>query len=163
MNQHYATAAKAVKSLGKAGASLWVSLVMFAMTQQEDRVEQPVKGTDMKPMFKAAETAASVEHKVKMGENSTYRVAKGVIVQAVSLGVALVDEKGKPRGKTDIEDELKGLKDEKPAIDKFKATMATATALAAKLDAKDTVMAAAMVSDLRKSLLESLKPEQLAA
>jgi len=159
MNQHFQGAVKAVKSLGKAGASLWSSLVMFAMTLQDGDPVQPDVNTDMKGAFKKAELVASIESKVAMAENSTYRAAKSVITNAVAAGILLTDDKGKPRGKTEIEDELKALKEEKTELEKFKSSIATASKIAAKLDAKDIVLAATLANDLFKLLREKLQPE----
>lgn len=144
MNQHYEAAVKAVKGLNKQTGALWPSLVLFAVAT--------VQGTDAKPAFKAEEKLASNDAKVKMGENSTYRVQKGIIVAAIAKGIKLVDADGKPRGKTDIEDELKEGKAPKSAIDKFKIAMNTAGALADQLAAHDRIMAAALVQDLLKAV-----------
>ena len=70
---------------------------------------------------------------------AAYRSAKSVIVTAVSLSIALKNEDGKYKGKTELEKEIKEGKPGKPEFEKFKASMNTATLIFGKLDALDDV------------------------
>lgn len=156
LNEHYQQAVDAVKGINKKQGSLWSGLVLFTVEAMAliPNVEKP----DMKPAFKEAEKIATVEQRVKMGENSTYRVQKGILCSCVSKGVVLVDAKGKPRGKTELEDELAALKVEKSALEKFKVSMNTATAIAGKFTAgSDYITAAGLVSDLLKKLTPHIR------
>jgi hypothetical protein len=118
-----------------------------------------VDAKQTKKQFGVQESLASAEKRITMGENSTYRVIKGRIIEAVALGVALLDSDGKARGKTAVEADIAALKDdkEKTAFEKFKGTMSTADKIAAKLDAKDMLLALALVRELEKSLMPALE------
>lgn len=156
LNEHYQQAVNAVKSIDKGVKAMWPGLVLF--TVEAMRLIPNVKTPDMKPAFKAAEKQATVEAKVRMNENSTYRVQKGLLCNCVSKGITIVDGAGKPRGKTELEDELAALKDEKSPLDKFKTSMNTANALADKFTTMpEYLSAASLVNDLMKKLTPHIK------
>lgn len=151
MHTHYEKAAACVKTLNKKGEGLWSHLVLFA-------VEVGVHGHDvLKDNFKEQEKLATVEAKVEMGKNSTYKVAKSVLVRACEYGVAIVDASGKPRGKTDIEKELEAHKTKKPAPDRFKIVMNSASTIADELTAHECITATALVQDLLNKLAPRIK------
>lgn len=142
LNENYKSVANAVKGINAKGRSMWAALVAFTLESNTNGHES------LKDNFKAQEKLALGEMKLEMGKNSTYKVAKGVLVRATEYGVAITDPKGKPRGKTDIEKELAALKGEKSPADKFKVAMTTANTIADKLLDTDCPTAAALVSDL---------------
>lgn len=150
MHTIYEKCVTAVKTLNSKGESLWGNLVMFA--------SEHGSAEELKKSFKRNETEAEASQKVRMTENSTYKVAKSVIQRAVESGIPLLDSKGKPRGKTAIELDLADLKTVKTELEKFKTTMATAGNIAAKLTTEsDKLTAAKLVDDLLKSLSVGLK------
>lgn len=103
------------------------------------------------------EAAYKVEH-VKMAEFPTaYRSAKSVIMGAVKAGVSLVDEDGKPKGKTQLEKETKDAKgDSKSELDKFRSTMSTAASIFAKMDTLSDVQASKLlVTELASMVLKA--------
>lgn len=73
---------------------------------------------DVKADLKAAEQAYEKAKGFKVGSYGAYRSAKSVICKALEHGVAIVDDKGKPKGKTAIEKELAELASESGAADK---------------------------------------------
>jgi hypothetical protein len=156
LNGNYVNAVKAVKILDSKAGSLFKNIGLFVVDVAYGN-GLPATGTDIKPVFKAQEMMASVEHKVAMGENSTYRVVKNLLVNCVAKGVSIVDANGKLKGKTELEKELALLKEEKSAIEKFKATMGTAEKIAAQLDARDIPNALAMIKSLMDSVPAGLK------
>jgi hypothetical protein len=149
MNKNFEIAAKAVKSITGKSVSLWENLVLFAVAMDPT--------TEPKENFKTEERLARTEVKVEIGKNSTYRVAKGVIVNALAKGVALLDADGKPRGKTDIEDQLKAAKVKKSAADRFKIVMASANTIADELTDAECISAAALANDLLNKVSASIR------
>lgn len=151
MNEQFKTAALAVKSIVKKGEGMWAALLLFAHEMSAGK-EKP----DLKPVFQAEERQASVELKVEMGKNSTYRAAKGTLVAAVKAGIPLVDADGNPRGKTAIENDVKALKEEKSELDKFKTSLNTATSIGAKLNAAERITAAKLVQELLDEMCKGI-------
>lgn len=76
---------------------------------------------------------------------AAYRSAKSVVVKAVRYNVSLTDEKGKPKGKTQLEKELKEFGEEKPTLEKLTHVMSTAYSLVNKLDNLPDVQAAKLL------------------
>lgn len=150
MNSNFEAAARAAKSISGKNGTLWQSMVLFQQDYPSLDKEQ------MRNVIKGQEREANVEHRIKVGENSTYRVVKTVILTAIEYGISLVTAKGKPRGKTEVETDIKAARGEKSAADKFKATMATATALAGKLLLGDIPVAAGSVKELFDGLVKRL-------
>lgn len=160
MHALFKSAVTTAKSMDKKGTSMWEDLANYSLSIEGDEA-------NLDKQFKAEERLSIVEVKYEMDKNSTYRAIKSVLKKARRLDVKLVDENGKVRGKTDVEKECKALEDgdksDKPAIDKFKAVMNTANTLADKLEAKDAVMAAALVQDLLAKLVTMVKPTEVEA
>jgi hypothetical protein len=154
MHELFKNAVTTAKGLDRKGTSMWEDLVNFSVTVEGDR-----KALDAS--FKKQEREAVIEVKYEMDKNSTYRAIKSVIGKARELDVLLIID-GKVRGKTEVEKECKAKAEEtakpKSELDKFKSTMNTANAIADKLEAKDAVMAAALVQDLLAKLVEMCKP-----
>lgn len=159
MNKHYALVATAVSSINKKGEGIWGNLVHYV--EDKRATNNAVTPDQMKLSFKKEEQAASIELKADMGKNSTYRVAKGVLLKAVEHKLVLVDDKGNPRGKTDVERELESLveKKEKSAKEKFEAAMLAATKQIADLEDKDLTAATAQA----QALFDGLASLMLAA
>lgn len=65
---------------------------------------------------------------------AAYRSAKSVIMSALKAGISLVDDKGKYKGKTALEQEIKAGKDEKSELQKFQSSIDTASKIFAKID-----------------------------
>jgi hypothetical protein len=166
LNTHFQKAAAAVKTLNSKASGMYGHLVMFAVENKSLTHEQ------LKDLFKAQEKLASSQLKVEMGKNSTYKVAKGKIIKAVELGIALVDANGKPVGKTDLEGKIKDAeaalagpvtpKAEPTAFDKLQMAVAVASEQAKLIDEKDCAIAAGLVSTLYKVLADRI-PQPMAA
>lgn len=152
MNEQFRKAVTCVKTLNTKAGSLWGALVAFAVSVMPEEHRGGGTSIDVKGQFKSEEALATRELKVEMGKNSTYRVAKGVLVGCAAAGIPLLDANGKARGKTELEEALKATKVPKADIDKFKTTMTTAGNIAAGLSAHDRIMAAALVQDLLKQV-----------
>lgn len=152
MNKHYALVATAVNAINKKGEGIWGNLVRYI--EDERAANNAVTPDQMKQSFKKEEAAASIELKADMGKNSTYRVAKGVLLKAVEYKLVLVDSKGNPRGKTDVERELEGLVEAKgkSPMEKFAAAMLAATKQIEELEDKDITSACAQAKALYDGL-----------
>jgi epoxyqueuosine reductase QueG len=124
------------------------TLSAFAYAIVKELTVVPTEQADvLKNAVSVEEQAYKAEHP-KMAEfPTTYRSAKSVIMSAVKYGVSLVDEHGKPVGKSALEAAVKDAKGDsgKPELDKFRSTMATAAAIFAKLDTLSDVQAAKLL------------------
>lgn len=150
MNSNFETVARSAKTIGNKGNTLWYSMVLFQQDYAALGKEQ------LKAIIKGQEREANALLRIKMGENSTYRVVKGVVLSAVEYGISLVRKDGKPRGKTEVEADIKEAKGEKAAVDKFKATMNTANAIADKLLTGDIPVSTGIVKELFDKLMKRL-------
>jgi hypothetical protein len=157
LNEHYKAATKEVKSIDRKAVSLYGNLGAFVLSVCYDNGIAPMAGTDIKPTFAFQERMAVVEEKVKMGENSTYRSIKSVLCTAVGLGVVLIDSAGNLKGKSEVEAEIKALKNDKTELEKFKSAIETATHIKDKLLPNERLIAAGLVDDLLKTMKMELK------
>jgi hypothetical protein len=140
MNVNYEKAIGVVGTLIKKGEGLWGLLCLFAHdTRGVDANGKDLKmdGETLKAVFTSNEKVASKDMRTDMNKNSTYRVAKGILIAAVEADLSLVDSDGKPRGKTDLENELKDLKEKKSPLEKFQSAIASAAKQVDKLDPAD--------------------------
>jgi hypothetical protein len=140
MNVNYEKAIGVVGTLIKKGEGLWGLLCLFAHdTRGVDANGKDLKmdGETLKAVFTSNEKVASKDMRTDMNKNSTYRVAKGILIAAVEADLSLVDSDGKPRGKTDLENELKDLKEKKSHLEKFQSAIASAAKQVDKLDPAD--------------------------
>ena len=153
LNQHIKDAAMAVKSITSKSNGLWGSLATFVHEHSSQDADA------LKAIFKAQEAACVSELKVKLGENSTYRVVKSVLVKARLLSIALVDDDGKLRGKTDIEDAIKAALYKEPATayERYTDAVVKAQKQVEKLTAQEVVAAAAVASELLSALEKKLQ------
>lgn len=142
---NFDTAAKyAVDSEKKAG-NLWNNLAGYIgeLAQFHD-VE------NVKSVLKNREKEYADLHKVKLSSIGAYRSAKSVAIKAVSLGVALLNDNGDARGKTEVEKDIKDNKEDKPVIDKIQSTCNTLNSLLDQLaDIDEARMALIMIDQLR--------------
>lgn len=140
MNGNYEKAVGVVGTLNKKGEGLWGLLCLFAHETRgvdANGKDNKMEGEALKAVFVANEKVASKDMRTDMNKNSTYRVAKGILVAAVEADLSLVDSDGKARGKTDLENELKDLKVAKSPLEKFQTAVASASKLVDKLDPAD--------------------------
>lgn len=153
LNENFKKVATIVRGLEKKGKGVFGALQTFVIEAGSNGVEA------LKDALKAQEKLANTEMKMEMQKNSTYKVAKSVLVRAVEANIALVGADGKPRGKTDIEADLDALaaaEPEKTDFEKFQAAMNTATQLAGKVSDEDCAIAAGLVSTLYKTLADRI-------
>jgi hypothetical protein len=148
----------AEKSVGNAFGTLstFVQECVAAKRSEMPEVKSEALGNVLKNLLTAEENAYKGEKRLTEMPTA-YRSAKSVLVQAVSLGIALVDEEGKQVGKSALE---KAIKDGKPStkseFDKFKSTMVTADAIFAKLDTlHDIQQAKELVRQLADKVLKA--------
>jgi len=140
MNGHYEKAVGVVGTLIKKGEGLWGNLVMFVHETRgvdANGKDLSMDGDTIKSVFTGNEKIASKDMRTDMNKNSTYRVAKGILIAAVAADLSLIDSDGKPRGKTDLENELKDMKEKKSPLEKFQGAIANASKLVDKLDPAD--------------------------
>ena len=146
MKYNFETAAKYAVDASKKEGNLWNNLAGYIgeLAQFHD-VE------NIKSVLKNREKEYSDLHKVKLSSIGAYRSAKSVALKAVSLGVALLNENGEARGKTEVEKDIKDNKEDKPVIDKIQSTCNTLNALLEQLaDVDEARMALIMIDQLRE-------------
>lgn len=151
-NEAYEKAIESVGSLNKKGEGLYGHLHRFVM-------DEGVNGeTALKDSFRNHEKHASVDFKVEMGKNSTYRVVKNLFIKCMKHGIPLAAADGTPRGKTALELDVKeaeeASKTPKSEAEKFRIALNTAANIGNKLSPTECVMAAALVDDLFKVLAD---------
>lgn len=164
LNENFRKAAASVKAIMAKGKGMWAALSAFAVEYQTNGAEA------LREQFKAQEKLANSEFKLEIQKNSTYKVAKGKLIKAVELGIPLVDAKGKPMGKTALEEAIKVAEGPKPTEPKVVLTPAlefaelvmAASKTADTLAVTDMTTACSMVSDLYKKLADRL-PMPMAA
>ncbi len=140
-NATFAKSVDAFRSAESKGVSAFGTLCLFAA---EHRADMLTSKPESKPEALAAalKNALTTEENTYKGEKkltempTAYRSAKSVILSAVLYDVALLDDEGKPVGKSALE---KAVKDAKPdsgksELAKFQSTMATAASIFAKVD-----------------------------
>lgn len=170
MNKDFEKAAGAAMSMVKKGEGMFGFLVQFVVaTMANATCKEEERADVLKEEFKDNENAYAKAHEKqpKLSTVGSYRSAKSVLVQAVEKHVVLLDGKGKPRGKTDIEKELKELKEEKNPLEKFRTAMHTATNVADKLE-NDTDVGLAYTEckallDKLADIYTAMKPDLLKA
>ncbi len=145
MNPNFKQAVTAAKTIESRSGGLWTALVLFAGDVLKNNMGV---ACDISADFKKEEQQASTEMRYEVTKNSTYRSNKCVIVNAVEAGVSLFDSKGKPRGKTEVEKELKEGKEKKPAMSRFQTVLKSADTIADELLDSDCILAAALVQAL---------------
>lgn len=169
LNANYLAAAKAVKTIDSKGKGLWNALLAFTKDFYH------LAPDALKDAFKQQEDAANNQLKVQMGKNSTYKVAKGKLLKAHTLGISLVDAKGKAKGKTAIEEEIKAIEGGKASASEpsepevtltpsqqFAELVMAAERLIPSIPQADTPVCAGMVSGLYKQIADRL-PQPMAA
>ena len=128
--------ANAAVAIQNKGTSLWANMAGFIGTYVAGQEVTP-EVDDVKAMLLDEELLFGKSNpKAPALKNiGAYRSAKSVALKALEVGVCLLYEKGKPKGKTQVENEIKELANEsvKTPLDKFRSTMNTATAIGDKL------------------------------
>ena len=166
MNTNYAKAVEAVKTLNKKGEGLWAALCLFVHEvrgESEAGKHNKMEGEAMKTFFKTEERVADKDMKVKMGENSTYRVSKGILVKAVELDLSVVDSDGKPVGKTALEKQIKDLETTAPKspLELFKKAVERAADALDEIDPADMaevyLATMGLIDQVRAALPASMK------
>jgi hypothetical protein len=142
----------------KGGTKLWNTFAACVATQAKAEFaaapsEEP-KGKTLRDWFKSHEEATANEKDgVKLNTIGAYRSTKSVIAAAARYGVAIVDQKGNVRGKTEVEKEIKDLRQPEAAI---KTVERSITAITGKYEAvTDPVEITAMYA-MTKKLFEAI-------
>jgi hypothetical protein len=157
MNSYYELAVKDVAGIDKRSGSLFGSLIKFIVVSCYNDGAPPPEGTQIGPVFRAQEKLATLEKKVLMEKNSTYRVVKALLTQCVAYQIPLIDEKGNVRGKSELEAEVKAMKGDKTDLEKFRHAIDLATKLNDKLIASERLVAIDLVNILHESMKVVLK------
>lgn len=158
-NITFAKSVDAFVSAQNKGNNAFGTLSTFAYTIVKELAVAPKEQADvLKNSVNAEEAAYKVEHPKMESFPTAYRSAKSVIMNAVKAGVSLVDEHGKPLGKSALEAATKeALGDSgKSEYDKFVTTMATAQNIFAKVDTlEDIRKCKALVAMLVESVVKA--------
>lgn len=159
MHKNFEAIAIAAKGIETKGTGLFGMLIGFAieMLNMADVKAGGVEALTM--LVKDQERMAGMEKGIKLGSNSTYKSAKSVILNAVEAELSLTNVKGKPKGKTELQDELAALKVPSTPAEKFRKALENALKLVEKLDKADVVTAASLSNDLNVALGARLKAE----
>lgn len=123
MSKHYSNLELIVKECKagiKSGNTLWHAMVMRAEVEFARSGDGEQESKRVRDLFKGDEDAAKNEHKVSLNDHGAYRSNKSVIGSAIKLGVALRNAAGVPRGKTEVEKEIKGLKEAESPLETIK-------------------------------------------
>lgn len=144
MKNNVVVAIEVAARMQRNGVSLWGSLAV-ALAQYVDTKD--VDGA--KACIKVGEDEYVQAHPkgAKPSELSAYRSAKSVALAAVKGCIALVDEAGKARGKTEVEGDIKAGKDEKTPIQKLSHTLKTMEALVQQCEGADYAEARKMIAE----------------
>lgn len=130
------------------GAKLWNSMVEFAVSTGTNDAEA------LKDTFKNHEKAQKDAPKgVNLQSIGAYRSAKSVILSATKHGVQIMVG-GKVRGKTDVEKELRSLKEPEAAIATIQRSIELAAKKIADLTEKDDAMTAFQLADMLRKKAE---------
>ena len=138
----------------------------------EARMDPNEVGSILKNNLKAQEQEYKAAHPKCDEFPVAYRTAKSVLLKAVSMGIALVDAKGKLKGKSALEAEIKAGKDEKSELEKFQNAVETAGKIFAKIDTVADIRQAKAITALlvdailkaeRASVAVVVPSEQIAA
>jgi len=97
----------------KKGVNVWTHMVRFASFDVA-----PLNEEGLKAAFKVQEQKYK-EQGVNLPELGSYRSSKSVVVTAVKLGIAIMVG-DKVRGKTEVEKDIKALKEKEQPIDTIK-------------------------------------------
>ena len=120
--------------------SAFGTLSTFAYLTVKDVVLAKDAADALKNNITVEEASYRTEHPKMESFPTAYRSAKSVIMAAVLAGVSLVDEQGKPLGKSALEAATKEAKgDTKSEFDKFSSTLSTAQNIFAKIDTLEDI------------------------
>jgi len=157
MDYSFVVVANAAVAMQKKGVSLWANMAGFVGTFVASQETKP-HVDDVKDMLLDEElTYGKANPKAPVLKTVVaYRTSKSVALKAVEVGVSLLDDKGKPKGKTQVEQEVKAMLNEgvKTPLDKFRGTMTTANSLGDKLLTEmEYLSALQLVKELNEKLL----------
>ena len=140
-NTTFAKSVDAFVTAQNKGVSAFGSLSTFAYLCVKDLAVAPKEQADvLGNSIRVEEATYKSEHPKMDSFPTAYRSAKSVIMAAVKAGVSLVDEQGKPVGKSELEKATKEAKgDGKSEYEKFVSTMATAQNIFAKVDTLEDI------------------------
>lgn len=113
----FADVAKCAQDMVKRGADLWNTAVLFATSTLSDSIKSAAtdEGKALKAAWQEHEAGYKKEHDVNLNTIGAYRSAKSVVSAAARYGVPLLD-KGKPRGKTEVEGAIKDVREKPSAV-----------------------------------------------
>jgi hypothetical protein len=83
--------------------NVWHGLATFAAKAVAEG--QP-GNVDVRKLLEMQEKLLPKEERLALGRRSTYRVSKGILAQAVDLGIPLLQPNGKVKGKTALYEEI---------------------------------------------------------
>jgi hypothetical protein len=83
--------------------SMWHELVVF-IAQAAKSKQEPV---DVMRLLGQREKQLKPHVRKQLGQRSTYRVQKYLLAKCVAAGIPLLRPNGQPRGKTELEQELR--------------------------------------------------------
>ena len=162
-NATFAKSVDAFRSAEKSATNAFGTLSSYAVEILTlTRMEQPEAKDEV--LANVLKNSVTIDENAYKGEKKltempvAYRSAKSVLLAAVLHGVALLDEAGKPVGKSALEKAVKEAKGDsgKTELAKFTSTMATAYAIFAKVDTlHDIQQCKALVVELANSILKA--------
>lgn len=159
INAQFKTAVTALVANVKSGNNFWNSIALFANEHYGKGLEEAFRINEID-----AESSIKGLAGIRLQTLGAYRSAKSVIRSANKLNIKVVVD-GKVRGKTEVEQDIKSQKQDKPALDKFRTSMTTATTLADGVETSEELgqafmLAKALTDKLQTKLTEARKQEQ---
>ena len=106
-----------VKAAVKREGTLWSAMVLNAVI---DLTGYALPFDTLKEGIKAQEQEVKANSKVDLQSSGAYRSNKAVILGAIKLGVALRNEDDSIRGKSEVEKEIKSLKEKETPLASIK-------------------------------------------
>lgn len=141
-----------------AGDGAFGKLMLFAMATLDSEAVGKLTPENKSKALEEVLKNGEKEHKQASKDASmpgAYRSGKSVVCKAVHLGVALLDDKGKPKGKTQLEKDNKAAEAPKPTLDKFRATMQASFSLLNQIDnTADLAAARLLIAQLAEQCIK---------
>jgi hypothetical protein len=119
-DSNQATICKSVQAVAKNSGTLWTAIVMMA---EHDFHGRSLDADTLKACFKSFEENAAKELKWSLtadARGQTYRACKSVAKNAIEKDIPLLTPDGKVRGKSEVEKDLKDLKEKETPAETIK-------------------------------------------
>lgn len=148
--------AKVAQDVQKRGTELWATMCLFVAVAASGAFTgaKSDEGKALKLVFKENETSHEKATETNLNTIGAYRSAKSVINAAARYGVGILDAKGNARGKSEVEGDLKKVRQPQSA---FTTIQRSFSAIEGKLAEVTDRGEAAIMFGLAKQCFEKVK------